>query len=267
MQNYALRELGFPFRYVAIRVPSGELGEALAHLSGLGYLGVNCTVPLKEEAFAWAETVDPESAAYGSLNTLDLRTGAGLNTDAPGFLDTLADLRLGSGSRVLLIGAGGTARALARALVGWRPEGGTQGASAASGAPGSGLASGPGRHHTGAIQLVLTNRTHAKAVALAQQVGAEVQEGLDLTGYHLVINTTSAGLSDEPMELHWPTDHPGVAYDVFYQEHPTQFLIGAHRAGWKTRDGREMLAAQGARALGWWLGHEVSRELLRRSLP
>jgi shikimate dehydrogenase len=117
------------------------------------------------------------------------------------------------------------------------------------------------------VELVISNRTAAKALALAAEVGAATQNHLDLQGYDLVLNTTSAGLSSEPLELVWPTDHRGVAYDVFYQESETAFLAGARQAGWHTIDGREMLAAQGARSLSWWLGRQVPRELLRRGLP
>jgi len=121
MMAAAFGALGLPWHYGAIRVPLGEFEAAVSHLADLGVRGVNITVPLKEAAFAWARDIDAASQSLGALNTLDLQNGRGTNTDAPGFLDLLDRFAPKGGRALLLLGAGGTARALAPVLLaaGW----------------------------------------------------------------------------------------------------------------------------------------------------
>jgi len=239
MHAAAYAALGLPYRYVAVRVAPGSVAEALNHLGSLGYIGVNVTVPHKEEALQWCAAPDPFALKVRAANTLRLTDRSGINTDAPGFLDTLSQLGLTKGT-VLLLGAGGTARALALALsdAGWR--------------------------------IRLFNRTAAKATVIAEELNlnAEVISEPDPVGADLILNTTSASLQQASLGIRWErASSHAVAYDVMYSHQPTLFMAEAASFGLRTCDGAALLAAQGARAFSWWLGlpppYEPMREALR----
>lgn len=222
MHNAAFKALGLKFKYVAVHVPPGEVKDALSHLAELGYQGVNATVPHKEEAIGWCMHVDKFVTEVQAVNTIDLERKAGINTDANGFLATLPD---SPGKSALILGAGGSARALARALVreGWTVR--------------------------------IHNRTPEKANALAKAVGAQMVDEPDPTGANLILNTTSASLGGEELPVLWDRAQAGaLAYDLAYGQGPTPFMKTAAAQGLATMDGLPMLVQQGALALEWWIG-------------
>jgi len=239
MHSAAFHALDLPYRYVAIHVRPGEVSAALSHLTGLGYRGVNATVPHKEEALAWAEQVEPLAARVRAANTLRLADKACINTDAPGFLDTISEFRPNRRT-ALLLGAGGSARALAVALV----EDG--------------------------YKLYVYNRTHAKALALASELGIpsdHVRVEADPIGCSLIVNTTSASLHNDEIPIMWDRAEPGsLGYELMYAKDPTPFLRGATAQGLQTMDGRNMLVAQGARAFKWWLGIDPPRDVMLQAI-
>ncbi|MFM9873664.1 MAG: shikimate dehydrogenase family protein, partial [Fimbriimonadaceae bacterium] len=108
MHSAAYDALGLDLVYSAVRVPYGEFFEAMDRLRALGYKGVNCTVPLKELAFDWCPSFLGLAGELGSVNTINLVTQQGTNTDLPGFLKVCEEFGVGSGARVLILGAGGT---------------------------------------------------------------------------------------------------------------------------------------------------------------
>lgn len=226
MHTAAYEALGLPYRYVAIRVPVGEVAPAFEHLKGLGYRGVNVTVPHKAEANAWAGS----SSRSGSVNTVNLATGEGIDTDGLGFLDTLRGLGVKPPSKVLMLGAGGTARALAAVL------------------PGAGYS------------VKVWNRTGSRAGELAEEFGLEVEE-YPSADFDLVVNTTSAGLTGDRIPIDWSRARAGmVAYDLVYGDTP--FLQEAAQLHLRRLDGKALLVAQGARAFEWWLGIEPPRDVM-----
>ncbi|MBL8086503.1 MAG: shikimate dehydrogenase [Chthonomonas sp.] len=240
MQTAALRSLGRPDDYLPIHIPLDDFAEAIEHLRNLGYYGVNCTVPLKEAAWRWAQIMDPESHAYGAINTLRLPDRAGTNTDAPGFIDTLDELNIPPPGPVLVLGAGGTARALCRAL------------------------------YRAGYAIRIHNRTRSKAERLLDEisVAAEILDHPAVRDHRLILNTTSAGLSGETLDIAWGKPAKGVvAYDVVYRQELTPFLSDAKLAGCRVIDGRAMLVAQGARSLEWWLDVIAPRDVMLRALP
>lgn len=239
MHSAALQAMGLALKYVAVRVPSGEVAQALEHLAGLGYMGVNCTVPLKAEALVACRTAEPFARRVGAVNTVRLPSLEGTNTDGPGFLDTLGYLGLSPGCRVLLLGAGGSARAIAAAL------------------------------SDSGYSLRIWNRTPERAQAMVEELhlAAELDRVPDPKGCQLLVNTTSASLRGAELSLDWGrVDPDAVAYDLMYGEAPTPFLVRAARCGLRTIDGRPLLAAQGARSLEWWLGAKAPRRVLLLSL-
>jgi len=238
MHNAALKHLGRTERYEAIHVPLEELEEALDELQARGVQGVNCTVPLKEEAFRLSKHLDSEAIAYGAVNTLRLSDRAGINTDVPGFFETLRDAGLEPPGPVLMLGAGGTARSL---LVGFGQRGWE-------------------------IRLWTRRRERAEELALSLGVCIDVVDHPDVLDNSLIVNATSAGLSGDALDIAWGQGHACLAYDLLYAAEPTPFLRDARMAGLPTLDGRDMLVAQGALSLEWWLGVEAPREVMRAAL-
>lgn len=236
MHEAAYRELGMSHVYEAIRVPAGGVAAHLGRLSDEGFAGVNVTVPHKEEALAFGEP-DEFCQRARAVNTIDLRTGKGKNTDAPGFLAVLA--RHGAGSRVLLLGAGGSARALALAM-------GDAG-----------------------YELAIWNRTEARAVELAGSCGGRAVSGWS-GDFDVIVNATSASLTGElpldPALIQPPASAGGLAIDLYYAGGPTPFMAAFADRGWSTLDGRELLVEQGALAFEFWLDVEAPREAMRAAV-
>lgn len=237
MHNAAFAHLGLPYRYVAVQVPASEVQPALEHLRALGYCGLNVTVPHKQEAFAWAGETDDFTARVGAANTLDLQGRIATNTDGPGFIDTLTAAGVRPNSRVLLLGAGGAARAAALALV----ESG--------------------------YDLCIYNRTRQRAVGLISDIGIRADVLTEPRGqFDLVINATSAGLQDESPLFDWSSSRPGLAYDMLYADEPTPFLEAALKNEWMVMDGKPLLVAQGARSFTWWLGIPAPLDIMAEAV-
>ena len=221
MHAAAYAALGLDYRYLAVHVPSGEVAMALDRLRELDYRGVNVTVPHKQEVMGWCAHVDGFCEQVQAVNTVDLRRRAGINTDANGFMATLDGVKTGT---ALMLGAGGSARALVRD--GWT--------------------------------LRVWNRTAERAGDLAKEVGANVVETADPTGASLVLNTTSASLSGDRLPVEWEkAEGTAIAYDLAYGDSP--FLLSAKEKGLTTMNGLPMLVEQGALSLEWWLGVRAPR--------
>jgi shikimate dehydrogenase len=236
MHSAAYRALGLDLSYVAIEVPPGEVGLALDHLRTLGYLGVNVTVPHKEEVLGWCAQVPPFAARVRAANTIRLSDQSCINTDAPGFLEVVRDAGIEHPTEILLIGAGGSARALALALT----EAGHE--------------------------LRIFNRTRSRAEAMIEDLAldARLLETPDPAGAELIINTTSASLYATDLDVDWhraPED--ALVIDLMYGL--SLFLASAEGHGLRTMDGLPLLVAQGALSFEWWLGMNAPREAMREA--
>lgn len=238
MHQAAYRELGLDLTYNAFRVPLGEVALACTHLRHLGYQGINVTVPLKEDALAASRLPDDFSRLVGAANTLRLGDMACTNTDGPGFIQTLQDLGIEGGSRVLLLGAGGSARSIARAL------------------------------YEAGYRLCIYNRTPERAERMVRELRIEADLcDADPRGASLIVNATSAGLLGGDLPVLWDRAEPNaVAYDLVYKPEPTPFLQAASAHGLRTIDGKRLLVAQGALSFEWWLGIPAPREAMLASL-
>ena len=116
-----LSALGLDIPYDARTVRRGELPEYLTWAEEHGVTGFNATMPHKEELVGLMDSLDPLAEKSGAVNTVCIKDGKyyGYNTDGPGFLRALADLKVETwGKRVLLLGAGGAAKAVGLALAG-----------------------------------------------------------------------------------------------------------------------------------------------------
>lgn len=236
-------QFGFELIYEKVEVAPGRLREAVAEFHAVGGRGLNVTLPLKEEAYAVADIRMPRAARAGAANTLwfDARGVVVDNTDGLGLIRDLETNHGQSlqGKRILLIGAGGAARGVLPAL----------------------LDAGPDR-------ILLTNRTAAHVVAMANTYaatgrveilhwGAEASLPCDV-----IVNATSLSLHGElpllaPNVLRAHT----LCYDMMYGPTPTRFMAWASAAGARrVFDGLGMLIEQAAAAFTIWNGFEPRTE-------
>lgn len=231
IHNGWLRDMGIDATYEAVHVPDGEFHKALKELEKQEFLGLNVTLPHKASALSFAREVSETASAIGSANTLSF-LGQGNwradNTDAPGFLKALGTIDPAS-DRALVLGAGGSARAIVFAL----------------------------SEH--GVPFTILNRTPARAMTLCTEFGGEnCRAGpLDqLTEYidsaTIVINTTSMGYSGEIVQL--PKGDGRTFFDISYGKISRPQLTHAAANGWQTRDGLTMLVAQAAYSFEIWFG-------------
>ncbi len=236
MHHAAYRALGLAYTYVRVRVPPHEVPAALDALADLGYHGVNVTVPLKEAVIPWLECVDPFASRVRAVNTIRFSDRSGTNTDGPGLVDSLGEAGA-SPCPALLLGAGGSARAVGHAMA----EAG--------------------------YALRIWNRTFAKAEALAEELGAQALSSPDPQGVQVIVNATSASLQGESVPIVWERAEPdALAYDLMDGPQGTPFLSQASEAGLRTLGGRALLVAQGALSFRYWLDVEPPREAMREAL-
>jgi len=252
LHGHWLARHGIAGAYVALPVQPDHLEQALRALPVLGFAGCNVTVPHKEAAFRLVDHVDRSAARLGAVNTILVRpdgTLEGRNTDGEGFLRHLQASAPGwspTDRPVLMLGAGGAARAIAGAL-------------ADSGVP----------------EIRATNRTDARAENLAREFGAPLRawpwahRDAGLAGCSLVVNTTQLGMDGYPaLELgldRLPAD--GVVCDIVYSPLETALLAEARRRGLAAVDGLGMLLHQAQAGFAAWFGVEPAvDEALRRAV-
>jgi shikimate dehydrogenase len=242
MHNAAFAALGLPHLYLRWRVSPSELPAALEEARKLGVAGLNLTVPLKETALPLLDHVTPEARRIGAVNTIAFRGERllGDNTDARGFARSLRGRVRLRGGRAVLIGAGGSARAVASSLV-----------------------------DAGCRDVVVANRTHARGEALAAwlrdagvparvvPLGA-LRDGAALEGARLVVNTTSVGLTGRSVAVRFEAAPRRCLFvDLVYGRAPSPFLFAAAKKRRPTLDGAGMLLHQGALAFEWWTGRRA----------
>jgi shikimate dehydrogenase len=231
-------QTGEQLSYEAICVEPGTFAEAVAEFRDSGGRGLNVTLPFKEEAFAIADVASDRATQAGAANTLRFDPAGKCeadNTDGAGLIRDLRDnhdiaIR---GRRVLLLGAGGAARGVLAPLLAAKPR-----------------------------TLVIANRTHARAVELAERfhavgpVSALALGALLGRKFDLVINATSASLQNQIPDIS-PTvvAKGGCCYDMMYAAEPTPFLRWARdsEAGC-CADGTGMLVEQAAESFYLWRG-------------
>jgi shikimate dehydrogenase len=269
-QNAAFAALGLDWLYVPLPTPPARLAEAVRGLAALGFAGANVTIPYKEAVLPLLDRLDPEAELSGAVNTIvveelgDRACLVGHATDGAGFVASLREAtgRDPAGMTVLLLGAGGAARAVAAALA-----------------------------RAGAARLLIANRTAGRALALAQTLTARLGsaasirapriEGLPLDRaalapylpiVDLVVQATAVGMAGGPD----PSGAPpldvarlrpeAVVADLVYAPRVTPFLAAAAAAGRPTLGGVGMLLHQGAVAFEHWTGQAAPLEAMRAAL-
>ena len=248
--HYALR-----VRYHAWPTPPDTLGVEVGKLRGERFLGANVTVPHKERVRAYLDDIDPWAESVGAVNTIVRKDGKliGYNTDGYGFIESLKEAGQFDprGKRVLVLGAGGAARA---AVFGLADE--------------------------GVASLTIANRTLERAQSLTEAVRGllpeataiamdDALEGAAATA-DLIVNSTSVGMSHGDAEgrtlLKARLIPSGaLVYDVVYNPAETPLMLEARKAGARTLGGMPMLIYQGAAAFERWTGRGAPIEVMFRA--
>jgi shikimate dehydrogenase len=222
--------------YTAQLVPADVFAEAVKAFFDAGGKGLNCTVPLKELAWQFADTLTERARLSKAVNTLVLQkdgTVLGDNTDGIGLVtDLMVNNRLAiKQKKLLILGAGGASRGIILPLLEQAP-----------------------------VEIVIANRTVAKAETLAQEFqhkgNIKASSYADLAGqsFDLILNATSASLTgDLPPLAEGILAKQGSCYDLAYANEPTAFVRwSAEQGAIKNLDGIGMLIEQAAEAFYLW---------------
>lgn len=267
MHNAAIRAAGLNACYVPFPCAPDALGAVIAGLRGVNFLGANLTIPHKQAVIPHLDGLSDESRFTGSVNTLYWEGDRlmGTTTDATGAVLNLRDAGIElDGRRVVILGNGGAARALAFVLARGRCAG-TGGADERFCLP----------------QLAILGRDREKAGALEQHVaaassaGTAVSSGL-LTDFatlggeaDLIINCTSVGMTPD---VHGCPIDPALleprhaVYDIVYQPRETVLLREARHKGCRTVEGIGMLVHQGAASFRTWFGRDPDTDVMFAAL-
>lgn len=250
IHNAAFKKLGLDCTYIAYRVPKEELAAGVESLKKIKISGFNVTIPHKVAMIKFLNTVDENCSIIGATNTVSNDEGKlrGYNTDMEGFLDPIKKRSLPiKDSKVLLIGAGGAARAI---TAGFAKE--------------------------MARKITIANRTLQNANALVQfahKIGIDAnavtldQVGETASDYNFIVNATSIGMKSEPSPISTKTiNEKSVVYDIVSKPINTDLIQQSKKNGATIIYGYEMLLGQAALAFKIWHGIEAPYDTMKKSI-
>ncbi|MEH6974281.1 MULTISPECIES: shikimate dehydrogenase [unclassified Bacillus (in: firmicutes)] len=246
IHNAALKDLSLDGYYHAFRVESDDLEDAVKGMRALGIQGFNVTVPHKVEIMKYLDRIDESAKVLGAVNTVrrEKEQLVGYNTDGEGFLKSLKQSldQPVSELSILIIGAGGAARAIFTTLAAEKPK-----------------------------RLDVANRTPEKAEAFVRlydgtkAMSLSEAEG-DLSVYDVLIQTTSVGMhpnvDDVPLSLARAKETCLVC-DIIYNPLKTVLLKEAEAKALKTLNGVGMFIGQAALSFELWTGREPDMEKMK----
>jgi shikimate dehydrogenase len=252
MQNAAFAALGLNCTYIAFRVPPSELKESMESLRSINIAGFNVTVPHKVEVMKHLDELDVTAKKAAAVNTVNNIEGIfrGYNTDIHGFIEPLRQRKMDfRGMNVLVLGAGGAARAVVAGLA----------------------------EESGSIsKVVIANRDVERAKELAK-----IGSGLGLKcetisldraqsaspDSDLIVNATIIGMNNEPSLIDYDHIKKGsIVYDIVYRPVTTSLIENAKYAEANVVYGYEMLVEQGAKAFEIWTGIQAPRDVMKKNL-
>ena len=240
MHNTLMQENDVRGVYIPIEIKPGTLGPALESLPKLGFKGVNLTMPLKQEAIATVDELDPVGKLMGAVSCVVVRRDnslLGVNNDWIGFRDNLNATFPGWNSTTLsalVLGAGGGGLAIVYALV-----------------------------QEGVTEIVITNRSQERAEQIADifkdqniQVRPWNERQSLVADSDLIVNTTNQGMVGQtPLELSLELAKPGaIVADIIYVPLETALIRDAKSRGLRTVGGLGMLLHQSRPAWQLWFG-------------
>ena len=249
---------GLDVRYEKWETPEVELAATVDRLRHAATLGANVTIPCKEKVIPLLDELSDTAARIGAVNTVVNRSGRlmGFNTDAEGFVTSLsqdADYRLRN-RKVVLLGAGGVARAVMFALLNEEVTSVTV----------------FNRSVERGRALVRSFARSAGKIPLAAPPWGELETSAALQDCDLLVNCTSIGMRYNATETESPLSaalipKDALVYDLVYNPEETPFLKEAKKAGAETLGGLSMLVYQGAASFELWTGKKAPVDIMFRS--
>ncbi len=247
LHNSIYRKLGLDIVYLAFDVAKCDLKEAINGLRALGFVGFNVTIPYKEKIMGLLDELDPTALAIGAVNTVKIENGKliGYNTDGLGFLSSLRMHNIECKDRsILILGAGGAARAIGISLVKENPR-----------------------------EILILNRSKDRGQILVKDINKYADGNISYfverapIKVDIIINTTPLGM--------WPnvTENPlrnyvfqpdTIVCDIVYNPPTTLLLKRAKNSGCMTVDGIGMLVGQGIEAIEIWTGEKVDNSIVKQ---
>ena len=259
MHNAAFQDMGLDWCYIPLPVANDKpetVGAAVRGLPALGFAGANVTVPHKQAVMPHLDWLTPAAQAIGAVNTIRIEADgklSGDNTDARGFIADLRDHGVAlDGQRVVVLGAGGSARAVVFGLA-----------------------------EAGCASVAILNRTEQKAHDLAMDIraffpfcrlsGHDPQYlALMASEAHLIVNCTSLGMTPHIDTTPWDEAvafrSTQVVYDLVYNPPQTRLLQKATADGATGINGLGMLIWQGAIAFERWTGQMPPVDVMRSAV-
>lgn len=253
IQNAAFSALGLDFVYTAFRVKTSEVKDALVGMRVLGIAGFNVTMPLKEAVIPHLDELDENARFLNSVNTIHNRDGKlfGYSTDGTGALKALKENGADpKGKRVVLLGSGAAARAIAYALVQETDELVVL-----------------NRTVSGAEKLAETLRRKFNRKIVADLLAPEVVKG-QVGGSDILVNATCVGMKPHVHQSLIAPDSLKVdltVMDIVYNPVETKLARDAKAVGAKVISGVEMLIYQGAASFEIWTGKQAPVQVMRKA--
>jgi len=251
IHNAGFNHLKLRSTYIAYKVKYLELEASIFSLKKVGITGFNVTIPHKTNVLKYIDVLDSIAKQAGAVNTVQNVQGSlyGYNTDVEGFLRPLANRKINlNGMNILLLGAGGAARAVVAGL----------------------------SKETQDIKISIANRNINKAKELAKlgtQLGFKCDTlGLDDVKLNsnradMIVNTLPLGMDNENAIIDIPSISEGsIVYDIVYRPVLTNLLRNAKQAGAMLIYGYEMLLEQAAESFQIWTGMPAPKDVMRKAL-
>jgi shikimate dehydrogenase len=250
MHNASFKKLGINAVFTAVEV--NEIGNAISAMKALNIRGASITIPFKIQALKYISKLDPLAREIGSINTLYNKNGKiyGCNTDGIGALEALKKSRVKiKGTRILLLGNGGSARAIAFTLL-------KNGANIAI----------AGRNKKKILKLVNGIKKKYKNIdyILINDINKDYMENINI-----IINSTPVGMSPNidniPIEPELILKKHTV-FDIVYSPHTTKLLKVSKGKGCRIIHGIEMLLNQGAKQFEIWTGEKAPISVMEKAV-
>ncbi len=254
MHNAAIHDLNLDYIYLAFNILPANLNHAVKGIRTFNIIGINITIPFKQKIMRYLDEIEPLAKKIGAVNTLKNDNGylIGKNTDAEGGIKALLNTGYEiSGKNVLLLGAGGAARALTHAIVKY------------------------------VNKIVIVNRNEKRTLKLSNEI--KYNFGINIgvkkminyilkdesEKVDIIINTTPIGMFPNIDSTPIPAEflHKDlIVYDIVYNPLETKLIKDANEIGCKTLRGIDMLVNQGALAFEWWTNRKPNIKLMKEKV-
>ncbi len=254
MHNAAIRELKLEFIYLAFNIHPNNLSHAVKGFRAFNILGINVTIPFKQKIMKFLDEIEPMAQKIGAVNAIKNNEDylIGRNTDAEGAMKAFLNSGYSiSGKNVLLLGAGGAARAIAYIMA------------------------------KEANKIVIVNRTEKRAIKIANELkkyfNTNIEGKYNSTSVlkreskkaDILINATPIGMYPNiqlsPISAEFLHDDL-IVYDIVYNPIETKLIKNATEKGCKTIGGLDMLVNQGALAFEWWTNKKPNVNLMKNKI-